>query len=147
VANTVTIDATYTQPPDGTIPVPGTAAITFTLNTSVSIRLDLVTARLSTGQLFDGNSATMLNSGPRTRTRRTRLKVSADRACRDHALHRVRADRLGHGRVAGRHARHEGAGGVYHGDRLSQSVTASANSGEHLLVIGAGNTSPPTGPA
>jgi hypothetical protein len=79
VANTVTIDATYTQPPDGTIPVPGTAAITFTLNTSVSIRLDLVTARLSTGQLFDGNSATMLNSGPRTRTG-VRLKVSADRA-------------------------------------------------------------------
>lgn len=73
--DTVTIDASYSGP----APAPQVAKITIMLNTSVSITLDLLTARLSTGQLFDGDAATMLNSGPRTRTG-VRLKVSADRA-------------------------------------------------------------------
>ena len=79
VADTVTVDAVYTRPAGTPDVPPQIAKLTILLNTSVSITLDLVTATLSTGGLFDGNPATMLNSGPRTRTG-VRLKISADRA-------------------------------------------------------------------
>lgn len=79
-ANTVTVNATHRKLSDGTAaPAPQQAQITFTLNSGASISLNLITARLSTNQLFDGNSATMLNAGNRTRTN-VRLRISADRA-------------------------------------------------------------------
>lgn len=78
-ADTVTIDATYSQPPGAGVPVPAVARMTITLNSSVAITLDFNTARIVSGPLFDGNAATMLNAGPRVRTG-VRLKISADRA-------------------------------------------------------------------
>jgi hypothetical protein len=78
-ANTVTISATHAHFDGSQAPAPQQADVTFQLSTGQSISINLLTARLSTGQLFDGNAATMLNSGPRTRTN-VKLSVTADRA-------------------------------------------------------------------
>lgn len=78
-ANTVTVNATHVKNDGQPAPVPQQAQITLQLNGGQSISLNLITARLSTGQLFDGNAATMLNGGSRTRSGVT-LSVSANRA-------------------------------------------------------------------
>lgn len=79
VANTVAITATHTHFDDTPAPDPQQAALTFTLNTSQSISLDLLTGLLSAGGAFDGTASKIINSGARIRTN-VRLKVSADRA-------------------------------------------------------------------
>lgn len=78
-ANTVTVTVVYGRPAGSPDADPQAAKMTLTLNSSVQITLDFLTARLSTGQLFDGSAAPMLNAGARTRSG-VKLKVSADRA-------------------------------------------------------------------
>lgn len=99
-ANTITIDAKHTRMASdgqgGFLPAlaePQRAWITVQLNTGQARTVDLVTGMigvasgplndintvLNNPQLFDGNAAEMLNSGPRVRTG-VRLTVSADRA-------------------------------------------------------------------
>jgi hypothetical protein len=79
-ANTITINATHVRNSDGApAPAPQQAELTFRLSNNQSIGVNLITGRLTNGQLFDGTNATMINSGPRTRSGVT-LSVSADRA-------------------------------------------------------------------
>ena len=79
-ANTVTINATHKRTDGALAPDPQQAQITTTLDTNQTVTVDLLTATIQPGgQLFDGDPASMLNSGPRTRTN-VKLKVSADRA-------------------------------------------------------------------
>jgi len=80
-ADTVVIEALYTQPPNGVIPVPWRARLTIILNTSVDATVDLITGLLvPSGVPFVQDSpGNMLNAGPKTRTG-VKLKVSADRA-------------------------------------------------------------------
>jgi hypothetical protein len=79
VANAVAITATHTHFDDSPAPDPQQAVLTFTLNTSQSIDLDLLTGLLSQGGAFDGTATAIINSGTRTRTG-VKLKISADRA-------------------------------------------------------------------
>lgn len=79
VANTVTINATHKRFDGSAAPDPQQAQITFTLNSNVSISLNLLTGLLSQGGAFDGTAGNMLNTGNRTRTN-VRLSVSANRA-------------------------------------------------------------------
>lgn len=83
-ANTVTITADHTRSNGSAAPNPQVARVTFVLNSSVDITLDLLTGRLlnaqgGQGQAFDGTATAIINSGPRTRTN-VRLRISADRA-------------------------------------------------------------------
>lgn len=78
-ANTVTVNATHAHFDGSAAPDPQQAQITLTLNSSVSIGLNLLTGRLTNGQPFDGAATKIINSGDRTRTN-VRLKISADRA-------------------------------------------------------------------
>lgn len=79
-ANTVTITAVHTHFDDSPAPDPQQAEITVILNSSVSVTVDCLTGRLSTGGNFSqANPGPMLNSGARTRTN-VRLRVSQDRA-------------------------------------------------------------------
>lgn len=79
VANTVTVQATHAHFDGSPSPDPQQADLTFTLNTSVSITLNLLTGMLSQGGAFDGTASEIINSGPRTRTG-VRLSLSSGRA-------------------------------------------------------------------
>lgn len=87
VADTVTIDAVHTRfSGDPQAGPPQTARINIVLPNGDRVACNLLTARLESTDrpawnnvLFDGSAATMLNSGPRTRTN-VRLRVSANRA-------------------------------------------------------------------
>lgn len=78
-ADTVTITATHRRFDGTAAPNPQEAQITLTLNSSVSIGVNLLTGRMSNNQLFDGQNRAIVNDGPRVRTG-VRLRVSADRA-------------------------------------------------------------------
>lgn len=78
-ANTITINATHRDSAGQPAPAPQEAELTFRLNSGQAIGVNLITARLSNNQLYDGNAATMLNAGDRTRTGVT-LSVSSNRA-------------------------------------------------------------------
>lgn len=80
VADTVTIDATHARFSGAEqAGPPQVAQINLILPNGNAISVNLITARLGTGQLFDGNAATMINSGPRTRTN-VRLRLSPRRS-------------------------------------------------------------------